>query len=87
MKDFDSYKKEENVSEQDVFSMFSDLAAKYEGKSGDEVMKAIIEEAERGKKNGTLKNEDIDKFAETISPMLNDKQRKMLEKIVKRIKD
>ena len=49
-------------------------------------MSAILAEAEKGKKNGTLTDEDVDRFASAVSPFLTDKQRKMLNVIVKKIK-
>lgn len=89
MKDFSDFtpqeKKETNGSG-DINSQFMKFASAYEGKSADEVMSAILAEAEKGKKNGTLTDADVDKFASTVSPFLTDKQRKMLNVIVKKIK-
>ena len=89
MKDFSEFtpqdKKETNGSG-DINSQFMKFASAYEGKSADEVMSAILAEAENGKKNGTLTDADVDKFASTVSPFLTDKQRKMLNVIVKKIK-
>ena len=89
MKDFSEFtpqeKKETNGSG-DINSQFMKFASAYEGKSVDEVMSAILAEAEKGKKNGTLTDADVDKFASTVSPFLTDKQRKMLNVIVKKIK-
>lgn len=89
MKDFSEFtpqeKKETNGSG-DINSQFMKFASAYEGKSADEVMSAILAEAEKGKKNGTLTDEDVDKFASTVSPFLTDKQRKMLNVIAKKIK-
>lgn len=88
MKDFSEFtpqeKKETNGSG-DINSQFMKFASAYEGKSADEVMSAILAEAEKGKKNGTLTDADVDKFASTVSPFLTDKQRKMLNVIVKKI--
>ena len=90
MKDFLNYKPEENSAEMpingDIFATFSSLASKYEGKSADEMMAAILAEAEKGRKNGTLSDADIDKFVAVVSPMLSDKQRKMLKTVVARLK-
>lgn len=90
MKDFSEFtpqeKKETNGSG-DINSQFMKFASAYEGKSADEVMSAILAEAEKGKKNGTLTDADVDKFASTVSPFLTDKQRKMLNVIVKKIKE
>lgn len=89
MKDFSEFtpqeKKETNGSG-DINSQFMKFASAYEGKSADEVMSAILAEAEKGKKNGTITDADVDKFASTVSPFLTDKQRKMLNVIVKKIK-
>ena len=89
MKDFSEFtpqeKKETNGSG-DINSQFMKFASAYEGKSADEVMSAILAEAEKGKKNGTLTDADVDKFASTVSPFLTDKQRKMLNVMVKKIK-
>lgn len=89
MKDFSEFtpqeKKETNGSG-DINSQFMKFASAYEGKSADEVMSAILAEAEKGKKNGTLTDADVDKFASTVSPFLTDKQRKILNVIVKKIK-
>lgn len=89
MKDFSEFtpqeKKETNGSG-DINSQFMKFASAYEGKSADEVMSAILAEAEKGKKNGMLTDADVDKFASTVSPFLTDKQRKMLNVIVKKIK-
>ena len=49
-------------------------------------MAEILAEAEKGRRNGTLTDADIDKFAATVSPFLSDKQRRMLATIVKRLK-
>ncbi|MBO4323160.1 MAG: hypothetical protein J5836_00715 [Clostridia bacterium] len=93
MKDFNSYtpeKKEKDLKnelgDKSAFEFLSSLSAKYEGKSGEEIMKAILKEAEKGRKNGTLTDADIDNFAAMISPMLNDKQKKTLDSVVKRLK-
>ncbi len=92
MKDFNDFRKDEDNARgeagapKDVAEQFSALANEYEGKSADEIMKAILKEAERGRKNGTLTDADIDSFSEMISPMLTDAQRKTLDKVVRRLK-
>lgn len=89
LKDFSDYKPNESGNaavDGDIMARFSQLANKYEGKSGDEMMAAIIKEAEKGRKNGTLTDADIDSFAAAVSPLLGEKQRKMLGVIVERLK-
>ena len=66
----------------DAASLLKMLAGKYEGASEDEIISAIVKEAERGKRNGTLTNAEIDAFARTVEPMLNAQQRKRLQKVV-----
>lgn len=75
-----------NPNTADIAEQFSALASKYEGKNADEIMRAILKEAEKGRKNGTLSDKDIDDFSDMISPMPTDGQRKTLDKVVKRLK-
>lgn len=89
MKDFSKYepeKKPADVGGDDLSGQFAKFASAYEGKSGDEMMAEILAEAEKGRRNRTLTDADIDKFAATVSPFLSDKQRRMLATIVKRLK-
>lgn len=89
MKDFSRYegkKKEKGNPESDVFGRFASFAARYEGKSGDELVRAIVKEAEEGRKRGTLTDEKIDEFCRTIEPFLNVNQKKILGSVVKKIK-
>ncbi len=69
-----------------VFNMVSSLAQKFDGKSQNELLMAIYSEAKRGKQNGTLTNSDIDNFAMMLSPMLDDKKKKLLYKVVNELK-
>ena len=70
----------------DILKMVSALAGKFDGKSQTDLIKAIYEEAKRGKERGTLSNADIDNFVKMLSPMLDDKKRKMLNKIAVELK-
>ncbi len=69
-----------------IFDMVSSIAKKFDGKSQNDLLKAIYEEALRGKRNGTLSNADIDNFVAVISPALDNKQRKILHKISEELK-
>lgn len=92
MKDFNSFKSQskkeggQKSKSTSPYELFARLANNYEGKSSEELMQAIIKQAEEGRRNGTLSDRDIDNFASTVSPMLNDKQRKTLNAVVNRIK-
>ena len=88
MQDFNDYSKNfnENLNEGDIAELVKRLSQRFDGKSQNDLLKAIYEEALRGKKNGTLTNEQIDNFQRILSPMLDDKKRKMLNKVVEEIK-
>lgn len=72
---------------QSAFDMLKRVAKQYEGASENDLIAAIIEEANKSKQNGTLSEGEIQNFVNAIYPMLNEKQRKKLEKILQKIKD
>ena len=91
MQDFNEYANNpENFNERgtngDLFRTVSDLAKKFDGKNGNDLPRAVYAEAERGKKNGTLSNADLDKFAATLSPLLDEKKMALLKKVVADLK-
>ena len=49
-------------------------------------MKAIIAEAERGKRDGTLTNDDLDNFYALTAPSLDGFRRQKLKSIIARLK-
>ena len=86
MRDFKSYNPENNNVNNNYLELLQNLAKKYEGASESEIVSAVLKEAEKGRRNGTLTDSDIDNFVNVLSPMLNANQKKQLEKIVDRIK-
>ncbi len=91
MQDFNEYAKNANVEkpegmDDNLFNLISSLSKKFDGKNPNELLSAIYKEALKGKKNGTLTNAQIDGFANMLSPMLDDKKRSMLNKIVAELK-
>ena len=54
--------------------------------SENELLSEIMKEAEKGRRNGTLTDSDIDRFKSMLEPMLNSSQRAKLNKIVDKIK-
>ena len=92
MEDFNQYSKRQNSygtqnsTNDSIMNIVSSLANKFDGKSQTELLKAIYDEALRGKRNGTLTNADIDNFAQMLYPALDDKQRKILNKVVTELK-
>ncbi len=69
-----------------LFNMVNSLSKKFDGKNQNELLGAIYKEALAGKKKGTLTNAEIDGFANMLSPLLDDKKRAMLNKIVAELK-
>lgn len=60
--------------------------AAFDGKSEDAVLKEIVRRAEEGKRNGTLTNAQIDEFYARFSPLLDERQKKKIAKVIERIK-
>ncbi len=87
MRDFNSFNSNNNQNSQNAnMDLLKGLAKKYEGASEDEIISAIMQEAEKGRKRGTLSDSDIDNFAKMLYPMLNSSQRKKLTEVVDKIK-
>ena len=94
MEDFNSFVNNEKKNKKDIpngmdknlYNLVSSLAGKFDGKSQNDLIKAIYQEAKKGKEQGTLSNTDIDNFVSMLSPMLDDKKRKMLIKIADELK-
>lgn len=94
MQDFNSYVNEQknkkqsdiNGMDKNLYNLVSSLAGRFDGKSQTELIKAIYDEAKKGKQNGTLTNAEIDNFVSMLSPILDDKKRKMLLKIAEELK-
>lgn len=95
MKDFKSYTPEDN--EKQTQSKATDVNATVElaktvskamnGKSQGQLLQTIISEAERGKRDGTLTNADLDNFYNALSPMLDGFKRKKLKEVIIRLKN
>ncbi len=95
MQDFNDYVKSSgndadkgrnNGSYESIMNMVKGLAGKFDGKNQNDLMRAVYEEAKKGKQNGTLKNSDLENFATMLSPMLDSTQRKMLNRVVNELK-
>lgn len=63
------------------------IAEAYNGRSNMDMLRSILAEAEKGKRAGTLSNEEIEAFYQSFSPMLDGFQRKKLREIVNRLKE
>ena len=72
--------------EMNLFQLVTTLSQKFDGKNQNELLKAVYQEAEKGKRNGTLSNEQLDNFERMLSVVLDDKKRKLLHRVVKELK-
>lgn len=91
MQDFNEYAKNASVEKPEgmdgnLFNLINSIARKYDGKNQNELLMVIYKEAQKGKRNGTLTNAEIDGFANMLAPMLDDKKRAVLYKIVDELK-
>ena len=77
-------KRQENTTAEDLMKQMADA---YDGKSSADIWRNILAQAEKGKREGTLSNEEIDRFYQTFSPMLNSGQRKKLQSVVEKLKE
>ena len=68
----------QKVQSEDM-SGFEQLINNYSSYSEEELIQEFLRLTNEGKKNGTLNAENLRRLSETVKPMLNDKQKKMLE--------
>lgn len=61
-------------------------AAKYQGKSEDELMRELSKEIAKGRQDGSFTEESANTFIKTVSPMLNSAQKKKLNAIMNQVK-
>ena len=58
------------------------VAAKYVGKSEEELMRALRQNVAAAKRNGTFSTEQLDNFVRIISPSLDDASRERLNSLL-----
>lgn len=85
MRDFNNYSTG-SKSQKDTMDAIKNFAGKYEGASENELISEIMKEAEKGRRNGTLSDSDIDRFKNMLEPMLNSAQKQKLHKVIEKIK-
>lgn len=92
MEDFNNYAKnsENNGGMKNagggLFETVSRISKQFDGKSTDELLRAIYNEAKARKRAGTLTNAEIDGFVAMLSPALDAKKRKYLLKVAEDLK-
>ena len=92
MKDFKSYKPEENNNDEkpqnveQTVNLAAAMAKAFNGKSEGQIWQTILEQAEQGKRNGTLTNADLDNFYAALSPLVDGFKRQKLKSIISKLK-
>ena len=76
-----------NAPPADLARLIRQLAGKYNGANEAELMQAIYKEAEKGRRNGTLSDADLDRFGNMLAPMLDDAKRRKLRQIIQKLKN
>ena len=66
--------------------MAKKMAAAFDGKGEGDLLRAIYKEAEKGRKNGSLSDADLDNFYAALSPMLDGAKRKKLAFVISKLK-
>ncbi|MDE6598313.1 MAG: hypothetical protein K2K60_06715 [Clostridia bacterium] len=98
MKDFKSYTPEPDDKPQNTASgkpadvnstveLAKVLSRAMNGKSEGQLLHTIIAEAERGKREGTLSNADLDNFYNALYPLLDGFKRKKLKEVIIKLKN
>ena len=64
-----------------------DMLGKFEGKSEEDLVAQILSVARKQRKAGKLTDEDVNGFYDMLAPLLDDKKRKTLDRIVAEIKN
>ncbi len=92
MKDFKSYSdgqpsKKDETQVNNTVELAKILSKAMNGKTEGQILQTIIAEAERGKREGTLSNADLDNFYKALAPMLDGFKKRKLQEVIKRLKN
>ena len=95
MKDFKNYvpddKNDKNKGAQSgdveqTINLAAAMAKAFQGKSEGQIWQTILEQAEQGKRNGTLTNADLDNFYAALAPLVDGYKRQKLKQIITKLK-
>lgn len=75
-----------NKSNDDLRKIVEDTVNSRKGKSQEELMSEIIDNAAKQRKEGKLNDADLDNFYNSVAPMLNKEQLARLKNIMKMLK-
>ena len=86
--DADKSKIPPNINDVNSAVEFAKIISKsMNGKSEGQLLKTILAEAERGKREGRLTNADLDNFYTALAPMLDGYKRKKLKDVIIKLKN
>ena len=68
-------------------NLAAQIAKAFYGKSQKDVWQTILAQAEQGKRDGTLTNEDLDNFYRTVYPLVDGVKRQKFNSIISKLKD
>jgi hypothetical protein len=74
-----------NQSQKQQYDTMQEQMRRYEGKSEAELLNEIKRMSKAGRENGTFDEKKLNHFANTISPMLNEEQKRRLQHIMQQI--
>ena len=95
MKDFKNYVPEDKNDRQSgaqsgdveqTVNLAAAMAQAFQGKSEGQIWQTILEQAEQGKRNGTLTNADLDNFYSALAPLLDGFKKQKLKQIITKLK-
>ena len=95
MKDFKNYRPEENNNGQknasgaqveQTVNLATAMAKAFNGKSEGQIWQTLLEQAEQGKRNGTLTNADLDNFYNALAPLVDGFKKQKLKQIITKLK-
>lgn len=78
--------REQQPNPQQAANLAAQIAKAFYGKSQKDVWQTILAQAEQGKKDGTLTNEDLDNFYKTVYPLVDGVKRQKLKSIIAKLK-
>lgn len=69
-----------------VPSGVEDMIKSREGKSEGELMEELLKSVKKSKEEGRYSQEEMERFKNTVTPLLTDEQRKKLDEILDKLK-
>lgn len=79
--------KGQQADPQQAANLAAQIAKAFYGKSQKDVWQTILAQAEQGKRDGTLTNEDLDNFYRTVYPLVDGVKRQKLKSIISKLKE